>query len=68
MKRGQLAIGGLIVGAGIIVLIMSLALIYMLIPEPSDFIVGLGWMDEAFVGLGALVVSAFTFHKVVMKK
>lgn len=67
-SRGQFAIGSLIIGAGVIVLIMLLALIYIIIPEPTDFIVGLGWIDEALVGIGALVASAFVLIKVVQKK
>ena len=67
-KRGQFAVGHLIVGALIILLILGLAFIYIIMPDPTDFIAGLGWLDEALVGVAAVIGSAMVLNKVVLKK
>jgi len=67
-KKGQIAIGGIIVGAIIIFTILTLSFIYVIFPDPTDFIVGLGWIDDALVAIASIVAAAFVLQKVIMKK
>lgn len=57
----------------LLLIIAAVCLVYIFIPEPSDLIPGIGWLDEVAaggVGLTSILVYFFRYwlFKKVMKK